>query len=159
MIALRKTLLLSSVFLLISCATQSSLRITDVRKCLTEDANINAVTSCIQPFAYQSKRSEGLPAHALEDFCPDPAYKNCSRADLLARLNTGSTNIIIQPGEKKHSQVHIIRDPYVLFYSDAQNLGGSLVMLYVFYVQSDGRVIGWINLGSGLDKFDFRATK
>lgn len=160
MIVLRNAISLLVVLLLASCATETSLRINEIRGCLAVSADVNLVASCIKPsFGYQTKRSEGLPTHWLKDFCPDPNYKNCSHPDLLKRVNTGSGHIIIQPGDKKHSEVGIVRDPYVLFYSDAQNLGGSLVMLYVFYKESDSKVIGWINLGSALQKFDFRAVQ
>ena len=162
MIALRTLRNIVALFILLgstSCATEASLRISEIRECLFAGADVSLVASCIQPLGYQAKRSQGLPLHWLEDFCLDPNYKNCSHADLLERVDTGSSQITVQPGDRTRADVAIVRNPYVLFSSDAQNLGGNLVMLYVFYSDSDNKVIGWINLGSALQKFDFRAKR
>jgi hypothetical protein len=161
---LRYAISLMAILVSASCATTASLKINEIRECLAVGADINFVASCIKPsFGYQMKSSEGgkygMDIYRLKMFCPDASYRNCSHWDLHERVNIGLGYIIIQPEGKKQGELEVVRDPYLLFYSEAGNLGGPFVMLYVFYKESDGRVIGWANLGSALHQFDFRAAQ
>lgn len=145
-----------------SCLSVSDLKINQVNKCMKIGERIEVVSQCIEQYpeytTFASITGTNISWNRITDYCTDTYYKNCSHVNLSKSLLVGMKGIIYTDStgtreEKLKSKV--ILNPYKLFYSRSQNWGGNIVMLYIFYDELDRRVLGWINLGSRLNKYNF----
>jgi hypothetical protein len=144
---------------IISCSSTYSLKIDEVGKCLEVDQSINMVSKCIDKFQeYKQSKSKSLgniELYRINDVCNRDIYKNCSHKTLLKSLSIKQKDIRDPSTGSKKGEIQVISNPYVLFLSRAESLGGNKIMLYVFYDEDTKNVIGWVNLGSIINVYNF----
>lgn len=143
---------------LISCASMESLKINQVNDCLKIDEDINVVSKCIRninEYEYIGEINRGyIDLYRVKDYCDKEYRKNCSHIGLVDSFLIGSREVKEFGSNKIIDEIKIIKNQYKLYISKSQNLGGRLIMLYVFYNKKE-KVIGWVNLGSIINKYNF----
>lgn len=141
------------------CSGPSKLQAERVVSCLNYGEEIELVSSCIERLGeYQKSKSKllgNIPLYRITDICNKYVNTSCSNSMLSETLSVGEENIHEPGNGENQGKLEVILNPYKLFLSRSQNLGGRHIMLYVFYDEETGRVVGWINLGSVVDRYNF----
>lgn len=142
-----------------ACSNLETLRVDQINKCLEVGVKVDSVSQCIDQYKeYEKGKSNTLdkiPLYRVSDYCNKSYYMSCNSVDLVESLSIGKEDIKEPASGKKKGEIEVILNPYVLFSSHSQNFGGRIIMLYVFYEKNTQRVVGWINLGSVVDKYRF----
>ncbi len=146
-----------------ACASTENLKINLINDCLKVGNKIEIISQCITRYPEYIKRSStkesNMYLYRIVDNCTDDYYKNCSNVNLINNISIGIRDIKDPGSGEKKGEIKVIINPYKLFYSRTDNMGGNLVMLYVFYSEIDRKVIGWINLGAIENKYNFNHKK
>ena len=143
-----------------SCSSIETLKIHEINKCLNVNEKIEIVSQCIKKFpeyaSNDSLKGKHIGVSSVADYCNDSNFMNCSHKNIFNKLHVGKQDIKDPGTNEKTGESEVILNPYKLFYSKAGNLGGQFILLYVFYDQETKKVIGWINRGSALHKYNFK---
>lgn len=142
-----------------ACSSLETLKIAQINECLEIGRKVESVSQCIEQYKEYEKSEPNtlgkIALYRVSDYCAKNDYGNCSHIGLIEALSIGKEDIKDPASGEKKGEIEVILNPYLLFSSRSQNLGGRIIMLYIFYNNNTQRVIGWVNLGSIVDKYRF----
>lgn len=130
------------------CVSVSMLHIDELNMCLVVGEEVSKVSSCIGKvggYDIVNINKNAIHWSWVTEQCRE--FNNCSSKDIAIGL--------AKVEDKKLQGYFSVGEPSIVARSHWSNLGGQLVMLYVFYNEGTGKVIGWVNMGSGRHRFNF----